>query len=264
MAPADRAGMPDIRAVEKGLRGRADAMLQRYGENVLRREMDSARLAARVKRAEAEPDLERQIEQTRQESTERAAAIRREAGPERNALQLRLAALDSRIRASLWEVPSGLTEEREQVAVRIRELETGTESRVRALETETEERITRMRAAFEERMARLEQEEMQSARKRAADQLQSKQQEAEAALQEVLAQLRTAGSAPAAGYGLPALRKKSSPPAAPDFRGPRAAAQRKMREDARLAAELARETAEPGSGAARVRNRAALLLGGKP
>lgn len=264
MAPAGRAGMPDIRAVEKGLRGRADAMLQRYGENVLRREMDSARLAARVKRAEAEPELEREIEQTRQESTERAAAIRREAGPERNALQLRLAALDSRIRASLWEVPSTLTEEREKVAARIRELETGTESRIRALEAETGERIARMRAVFEERMAHLEQEEMQSARKRAADPVHSKQQEAEAALQEVLAQLRTAGSAPAAGSGLPAMRKISSTPAAPDFRGPRAAAQRKMREDARLAAELARETAEPGSGAARVRNRAALLLGGKP
>ncbi|MGQ9809527.1 MAG: hypothetical protein ACUVSM_00030 [Armatimonadota bacterium] len=264
MAPAVRAGMPDIRAVEKGLRGRADAMAQRYGENVLRREMDSARLAARVKRAEAEPELERQIEQIRQESTESAAGIRREAGPERNALQLRLAALDSRIRASLWEVPSGLSEEREQVAVRIRELETGTESRVRALEAETEERITRMRAAFEERMAHLEQEEMQSARKRAADQLQSKQQEAGAALQEVLAQLRTAGSAPGAEYGLPVTQKRSSPPAAPDFRGSRAASQRKMREDARLAAELARETAEPGSGASRVRSRAALLLGGKP
>ncbi len=264
MTPAVRAGMPDIRAVEKGLRGRADAMAQRYGENVLRREMDSGRLAARVRRAEAEPELERQIEQIRQESTERAAAIRRDAGPERNALQLRLAALDSRIRASLWEIPSGLTEEREQVAARIRQLETETESGVRAMEAETEERIARMRAAFEERMAHLEQEEMQSARKRAADQVQSKQQEAEAALREVLAQLRTAGSARGAGYGLPAVQKRSGPPATPDFSGSRAAAQRKMREDARLAAELARETAEPGSGASRVRSRAALLLGGKP
>lgn len=255
----------DIRAVEKGLRGRADAMAQRYGENVLRREMDSARLEVRVKRAEAEPELERQIEKVRQESKERAAAIRREAGPQRTALQLRLAALDSRIRASLWEVPSGLSEEREQVAAQIRQLEAQTESRIRALEAETEGRIARMRTAFEEQMAYLEQEEMLSARKRAADQVQSKRQEAEAALEEVLAQLGTAGSARGAGYGAPVSQIKGSrPSAAPDFRGSKGAAQRKMREDVRLAAELARETAEPGSSSLRVRRRAAVLLGGKP
>jgi hypothetical protein len=255
---------PDIRAVEKGLRGRADALAQRYGENVLRREMDSARLAARVDRAAAEAGLEREIEQVRIESEERAAAIRREAGPQRNALQLRLAALDSRLRASLWEAPSGLTEERERVARQIRELEEGTESRIRELERETAERMARMRAAFERRMAREEEDRVRSARQRALEQARRKRQEAEALLEEVSAQLRARSAPPRPGDGLPVFPERAAAAGSPEFGSAEASVRRKVREDARLSAELARETAQPGSSAATVRSRAGKLLGGRP
>ncbi len=255
-------GAPDIRTVERGLRGRAGAMAQRYEENVLRREVDSARLAARARRAAAAPELESEVERVREEGLERAAAVRREAGPRRMALRLRLAALDSRIRTGLREPPEDLAGERERTAGALRALEEETEARAASIERETGERIAALRTEFEERMARVEKEELQAAAARVREQTRRKQEDSGSALDEALAQLRALRPARSRA-GHPADGAAAAPAPLPDLRKSREAVQRKVRDDARLAAELARETAGPGSSASQVARRAGWLLDGK-
>lgn len=261
-------GAVDMASMERGLRGRADALVDRYRSNVQRRQQQSAQVAIQSIREDSRPELDEELGALEDELAVSTFQARANAGQQINNLRLRLAVLDSRILNFPGEVPETLTQERVDLRAELERVQAGVESRIQQLEQEHQAQRQAAIDAWNERLERLATAERQQAEEQAAEQIARKRQTTDESVESfilrVQEQLRPGPQTTRTASGQLVVDLQGSDDAARQLERTANNIRQKMRSDAQLAAELVRETAHSRSTTgttARVNARASRLIG---